>query len=640
MASFLSPQDVEALGDSVEGLTTSSGEEILQKQALEKTGFFSHRAEDRERIYNQFQLLTGSLDGKLTEDQFFSYATLFWGLTPSLARSCFVAGDLDGSGFMNRDEFLFMSAAIESFDANRDSTQEYIREVRLRTIFTAFDVDNDYLLSFQERFALLRDMSAGDHALSTLLSKFDFLPGPDQFMDYESFKSQIGRLEASGMSTADLLLGRKSDGDARLRVVLDERATAASAQGRMAQSGKHTPAAMSKSNAVYVNQLMTRMLSHATQQPDTINTDLSLDPLLVSHGDWRGPLAVVRGTDAFYIASHVVDSSFHLAHRVLTEEDISDTDWLPEHGQAMFEILDTRNQEHQAARVCMLADTCKEIMKRQPTLVRAQAPAKVFGDIHGQLRDLLLLFGQFGTPTHRGGDIETTQYVFNGDWIDRGAHQVEVVTVLFAAKVMYPTRVHLIRGNHEFRGMSDKMGNSSFREACRKLFPDHWEIVYRKVFEAFEWFPIAALVNSKVLVIHGGIGDGSWSLNELRNDVPRPLLRADERLHILQALWSDPSDSDAEMMRGVHHSPSRGEGIPVFGPDVTAKFCKDNNIDVVVRSHQFVRHGYKIMHGGHLITLFSARNYFSRENNDGALLVIAMDDNGDLRIRPKRFRKR
>ena len=77
--------------------------------------------------------------------------------------------------------------------------------------------------------------------------------------------------------------------------------------------------------------------------------------------------------------------------------------------------------------------------------------SKIFGDVHGQLRDVLLLFGAFGVPTHKGGDVELCSYVFNGDFVDRGAHQCELVAMLFALKVLYPQRVYLIRGNHEFR---------------------------------------------------------------------------------------------------------------------------------------------------------------------------------------------
>lgn len=105
-----------------------------------------------------------------------------------------------------------------------------------------------------------------------------------------------------------------------------------------------------------------------------------------------------------------------------------------------------------------------------------------------------------------------------------------------------------------------------------------------------------------------------------------------------QVLWSDPSDSDLFMAQGVHGSP-RGAGIITFGPDVTRAFCQRNKLKLVIRSHQLAREGFKIMHGGRLITVFSARNYVpgpQRRPNDAALLLLAEDESGNLRVRVKR----
>jgi len=93
------------------------------------------------------------------------------------------------------------------------------------------------------------------------------------------------------------------------------------------------------------------------------------------------------------------------------------------------------------------------------------------------------------------------------------------------------------------------------------------------------------------------------------------------------------------MRSGVHES-ARGEDIPEFGPDITERFCHRNKISLVIRSHQFCRQGYKVMHSGRLVTLFSARNYFQRgrgKANDGAMLLLAPDGNGHLRVHPKRL---
>ena len=158
-------------------------------------------------------------------------------------------------------------------------------------------------------------------------------------------------------------------------------------------------------------------------------------------------------------------------------------------------------------------------------LVRARLPCKIFGDTHGQLRDVLLLFASFGAPTHKNaGDVELCSYVFNGDFIDRGEHQVALVALLFALKALYPQRIYLVRGNHEFRSTSERMGATSFKAACSRAFPPNdAQEVYEACFGVFEWLPLAALVGDRILVVHGGVGDGSWRLEDLAAGVPRPL---------------------------------------------------------------------------------------------------------------------
>ena len=104
--------------------------------------------------------------------------------------------------------------------------------------------------------------------------------------------------------------------------------------------------------------------------------------------------------------------------------------------------------------------------------------------------------------------------------------------------------------------------------------------LYEKVHQAFEWLPLAAIVGGAVAVMHGGVGDGSWALDDLR-DVKRPLQEDDDSEIAQQALWSDPSDSDAEMMNGVHPN-ERGDDIKTFGPDVSAKWCYANHVQLLV----------------------------------------------------------
>jgi len=440
-------------------------------------------------------------------------------------------------------------------------------------------------------------------------------------------------------------------------------------------------------------------------------------PAVGPSGPPPSPRSIVSGGGRVLEAADAVVANARSLVKSLgdsADSAVADPAWL-RGGEALCALFSSRDPLQIFRRFERIAKDARRIVAAQPSLVYVRAPAKVFGDIHGQFRDLLALFAEFGFPGHKhGGDVETVSYVFNGDFVDRGEHQLEVVALLFALKVAYPSRIWLVRGNHEFKWINEEQGVTGFAAKCAARFPapvpgddgatngttrkpsfssfsssssfseslplpppplqrnetsltrsasedatsastaagaDHSAAAYPPAqpspfFElshaVFEWLPLAALIGSaptggSVLVLHGGVGDGSWTLKDLAERVPRPL--ADDATappFVNQCLWSDPSDSDSEMARGVHSNP-RGPGVVKFGPDVTAQFCSRENIALIVRSHQFVPHGYKVMHGGRLVTVFSARNYGGQLMNDSAVLLVAEDDDGCLRVRPKRL---
>lgn len=110
------------------------------------------------------------------------------------------------------------------------------------------------------------------------------------------------------------------------------------------------------------------------------------------------------------------------------------------------------------------------LIEADATLTRIEAPAKVFGDIHGQLGDLMSLFKRFGYPDANIGDIAFYKYVFLGDFVDRGHKCLEVMCLLMALKIKYPKRVFLIRGNHECHAMNEQYG--FYHEINDRLFPN------------------------------------------------------------------------------------------------------------------------------------------------------------------------
>ena len=557
--------------------------------------------------------------------------------------AAFQAADVDRSTLLNRHEFAMLRRALETFDTARDAANNDLIEIRCRALFaTHMSSDNELNATSELNAAacraLVRDLcvrsSHVDRVLTTLGWPLDDTAAPMTYAQFAQAVQQGTLMTLNRLNIADPPATERTPSlkvDAR-QVVMEQAAA----------GGPHRAA----SNMA---------------GPNAVAPDMRLDPELCPRAgdDWRGALAPRRGTERFGIAQLVVENARSLSNEISTQPDVSHSDWMP--GSAALERLLDRRRTPALAHlsvVYMIGRLCSEvehIAAAQPMVVQVPAPAKVFGDIHGQLRDLLMLFSRYGFPSHHGGDIETTAYVFNGDWVDRGAHQLEVVVLLFALKTLYPARVFLIRGNHEFRSQSEEMGLKGFRHHVEhhpafSTIPDRGNAgVYEKIHASFEMLPLAARVGGVVLVLHGGIGDGSWTVDDLAA-VRRPLsdeFGADVPPCASQALWSDPADSDAVMAHGVHQRDRPGlnmghvgGGVPGFGADVTRRFCAREGLKMVVRSHQFVPEGAKYMHGGHLVTLFSARNYCDGAQNDSALLLFANNELGELLVRVKRLAHR
>lgn len=155
--------------------------------------------------------------------------------------------------------------------------------------------------------------------------------------------------------------------------------------------------------------------------------------------------------------------------------------------------------------IIALADECQKCLEEQPMVLRVDAPIKVFGDIHGQYQDLMRFFDLWGCPSENG-DIECFDYLFLGDYVDRGSHSLETICLLMALKVKYPEKIHLLRGNHEDKWINNAFG---FAEECSNRLgedPAEPDSVFNKINDLFDWLPLAALIEDKIVCLHGGIG--------------------------------------------------------------------------------------------------------------------------------------
>lgn len=286
-----------------------------------------------------------------------------------------------------------------------------------------------------------------------------------------------------------------------------------------------------------------------------------------------------------------------------------------------------------APEVHQLLDQILEILYDEPMLLRLRAPIKVYGDIHGQFVDLMRLFARYKAPTDgEGGDLDSMDYLFLGDFVDRGAFSLETVVLLFALKVAHRGQIHLLRGNHEDPTINAIYG---FRDECHRRLgedPDEPDSCWNKFNRAFEWMPIAAVVEERILCIHGGIGGAVDTVDQV-NSLRRPVTVAQipethEEQCVTDLLWSDPSDSDA--VQGVTNNETRdpdGTGrIFKFGPDRVDEFLRRNPpLSMIIRAHECVMDGFERFADGKLITVFSATDYCGHHKNAGALLFVRRD---------------
>lgn len=251
----------------------------------------------------------------------------------------------------------------------------------------------------------------------------------------------------------------------------------------------------------------------------------------------------------------------------------------------------------------------------QPTLVDINIENKkkftVVGDIHGQFFDLLNIFELNGLPS------EENPYLFNGDIVDRGSFSIECILLLLSLKLLYPKHLYISRGNHETHTMNQMYG---FEGECKHKYSPN---IYEFFTQVFQVLPLAHCLNgidengkqaSKVLVMHGGL----FSQDDVRLDDIRKIDRnkqpPSEGL-MCELLWSDPMITTGRVVS------KRGIAI-AFGPDVSEEFCKNNNLNYIIRSHEVKQNGYDIAHDGRCITVFSAPNYCDTMGNDGAIVKL------------------
>jgi len=235
----------------------------------------------------------------------------------------------------------------------------------------------------------------------------------------------------------------------------------------------------------------------------------------------------------------------------------------------------------------------------------------VIGDIHGNLHSLLNILEIIKKNKPK-------IIIFLGDIVDRGIKQLECLIIILALKILNPNRVFLLKGNHETLEMNQYYG--FFQEFVQK-FNDQKR--FKDILEVYYVLPFCAIVNTKILCLHGGIPEDIEILKKLKGlkheDINSVFKSVAEGLY--QIIWNDPK----ERLKGFAES-FRGPGIKFFGEDVFNNFLKSNNFKYLIRAHECFPEGYRWFFNNRLLSIFSSANYRGFYSPNPASYAIVRND--------------
>ncbi|CCA68662.1 related to calcineurin catalytic subunit [Serendipita indica DSM 11827] len=255
-----------------------------------------------------------------------------------------------------------------------------------------------------------------------------------------------------------------------------------------------------------------------------------------------------------------------------------------------------------------------DIFKTERNVLYLSAPITIVGDIHGQYYDLV----NFMTSSFGGNPLKT-DYLFLGDYVDRGYFSVECLLWLFALKLVKPNGINMLRGNHESKHLTNYF---TFRIECTRKYSER---IYDAFLEVFKTMPLAAVVDDRFFCVHGGIGPDLESVSDIDKinrfaEVPTKGLFCD-------LLWADPCPPGSEFPGGPLFLENSVRGCSYYySYEAVCKFLKANGLSSIIRGHEAQKEGYSMFkytseNYPSVITIFSAPNYCDIYGNKGAVMT-------------------
>ncbi|NVM29274.1 MAG: metallophosphoesterase [Candidatus Helarchaeota archaeon] len=274
----------------------------------------------------------------------------------------------------------------------------------------------------------------------------------------------------------------------------------------------------------------------------------------------------------------------------------------------------------QASEIQALLNEMKEIFEKEPNIIKIQrGPCLFIGDTHGDFNASLKVIQKFLKE-------DDLTLVFLGDYVDRGAQQLENVLFLFLIKKDHPERVILLRGNHEEEQMNINYG---FQSLLSQQFGKEGEELFTQFQQTFSHLALSVLTWNRVFGVHGGI---PCSMKKVAITLKEIELRERGATHLeqfdfitAQMLWNDPK----EQIKGAVPS-GRGIGF-YFGRDKFEQFAETNDINFVIRSHEVFQSGYKYFFDKKLVSIFSALDYVYIHGIQAKMVRINADGSINLK---------
>ena len=287
-----------------------------------------------------------------------------------------------------------------------------------------------------------------------------------------------------------------------------------------------------------------------------------------------------------------------------------------------------------------LCHKVKYLLEKEPRVLFVQSPCYVFGDIHGNLEDLHF----FSDNIWRlGMSLTAGNFLFLGDYVDRGTNCLECIAYLLAQKLLLPNKVFMLRGNHETRdvsGWEEHYGDRSFLQQCRVRFGDALGYrVWESCNQVFDRMPLAAVIDQDIFCVHGGIPrpiSDKGRIHDILN-VPKvaginPPYSHEEDCYQQVAsdcIWSDPASEEQERhgvdpVSGFGES-LRGGGAVCFGNKAVTDFLQQQGYSYIMRAHEAHAEGVAVSKEARVFTVFST----SKDHNQGSEAMagcILVDD--------------